>query len=89
MQNTDHNGSAAAFGPTFFALAGFVNAATVAPKSPTPALQNVVKTAVRKSLFARFRRAPSAAPRAAAAPALTPILGALAGFVRTATGGRP
>ena len=89
MYQDDQAHGGQAFGPTFFALAGFVNAATHSPLPPAPAPEPVFrKHSILRALFGGKRRQSPAANRSDnRAGGLSPTLGAIAGFVTVATGG--
>ena len=89
MYQDDQAHTGQAFGPTFFALAGFVNAATLSSQSPAPAPEPMFrKRSLLKALFGGKRRQSRAANRSDnRAGGLSPTLGAIAGFVTVATGG--
>lgn len=87
MQYNDRNAPSAPFGSTMFAIAGFVQMATIGEEQPRP-----VKPARRPSrlLSAKIDHLVRRAPLFEPSPRVQPrtvggTLGALAGFVRTAT----
>ena len=83
---SDFTGGYPVLGPTFAALAGFVNEATVAPtKHAVPHAAPAKKPAGKAWSFVklfRLRRERTADTT----PPLSPTLAAMAGFVNTATG---
>lgn len=89
MHQNDQGHGSQPFGPTFFALAGFVNAATLSSQQPAPAPEPVFrKRSILKAIFGGKRRqSPATAQSDSGAGGLSPTLGAIAGFVTAATGG--
>lgn len=88
MHQNDQARASQPFGPTFFALAGFVNTATLSPRSPAPAPDPVFrKRSILKAIFGgKPHQSPAATRADNGAGGFSPTLGAIAGFVAAATG---
>ncbi|MDJ0948265.1 MAG: hypothetical protein QNJ94_05025 [Alphaproteobacteria bacterium] len=88
VRTTHEAAQAPDFGPTFFALAGFVREATAAPALPLAAVPAVRRSWISRAVVALIRKSPKVkdAPERSA---LSPTLGAIAGFVQVTTGGTP
>ena len=83
---SDFTGGHPALGPTFAAMAGFVQEATVAPANHIQRQSAPMIRASKAWSFGKLFRLRRDRSATAAAQALTPTLSAMAGFVNAATG---